>query len=129
MVKLLEIRNKFQTFHSFRGNPCPYVFSTNPCECSKTHIVSEMGTLHRDFWRFYKVWSMINKLWKLQNFAFMIFWNTFMKKCFPHMHHTINWFLVICYCIDVLKFPYAKIHWSYPMQESENISRNQSIAG
>ena len=54
-VKLLEIGNKFQTFHSFRGNPCPYVISTNPCECSKTHIVSEMGTLHRDFWLFFKV--------------------------------------------------------------------------
>ena len=55
MVKLLEIRNKFQTFHSFRGNSCPYVFSTNLCKCSKTHLVSEMGTSHRDFWLFYKV--------------------------------------------------------------------------
>ena len=55
MVKLLEIGNKFLTFHSFRGNPCPYVISTNPCEWSKTHIVSEMGTLHRDFWLFFKV--------------------------------------------------------------------------
>ena len=55
MVKLLEIGNKFKTFHSFRGNPCPYVFSTNPYQCSKTHLISEMGTLHRDFWLFYKV--------------------------------------------------------------------------
>ena len=62
MVKLLEIGNKFQTFHSFRGNPCPYVFSTNPCECSKTHLVSEMGTLHRDFWLFYKVWKTLSEM-------------------------------------------------------------------
>ena len=55
MAKLLEIGNKFQTFHSFHGNACPYGFSTNPCVCSKSHPVSGMGTLHTDFWVFCKV--------------------------------------------------------------------------
>ena len=61
-MKFLEKGNKFQTFYSFRQNPCPFGISTSPCECSKTHLVPEMGTTHRDFWLFYKVCEEINNL-------------------------------------------------------------------
>ena len=66
----LENGNKFIILCSFRGNPCPFVFSTNPCECSKTHLVPEMGTSHRDFWLFFKVWIRITENCRIFHFNF-----------------------------------------------------------
>ena len=40
------------------------MFSTNLCECSKTHLVPEMGIAHKDFWLFCKVclaWKVLDQ--------------------------------------------------------------------
>ena len=105
--------NKIIILYSLYRNPCPFGFSTNPCECSKTHLVPEMGITHRDFWLFCKVWKKEKKGLLLVLFGHF---NSLWKQSLPLRVLVRDWYIAI----------HQKNHLYCPLQEHHAGPRKKS---